>query len=237
MLPHFRPRTCEENLSLIDLLKVYSDHSNLSKLPSLTSTKLFLRKPGLLTILSFGREEPGSEVRGVLFKNSGPGLIIIDDLEDPELIENKEYRDKLHQWLYADVIKAVPRIGPASKTWKIIYIDTLKHEDSVMQRLLDSPDWKSVRLEACDDNFKSTAPEFVSDEDIRIEWQKHVDAGQTDVFFRELRNLPISTKDSAFQQQYFKYYNVPLERPFKEGRDLRKTDAELQSNHEIELWL
>jgi hypothetical protein len=176
----------------------------------------------------------GQQVRGVLFKNSRPGLVIIDDLEDPELIENKEYRDKLHQWLYADVIKAVPRIGEAAKTWKIIYIDTLKHEDSVMQRLLDSPDWKSIRLEACDDNFHSTAPEFVSDEDIQKEWQKHVDAGQTDVFFRELRNLPISTKDSAFQQQYFKYYNVPLEKPFKEGRDLRKTDAELQANHEIE---
>lgn len=173
----------------------------------------------------------GQQVRGVLFKNSRPGLIIIDDLEDPELIESKIYRDKLYQWLYADVMKAVPRIGPEAKNWKIIYIDTLKHEDSVLQRLLDSPDWKSVRLEACDDEFKSTAPEYMSDEEIKVEWQRHVDAGQTDVFFRELRNLPISTRDSSFQTSYFKYYNLPPERAFREGTDLQKHDAELQSEN------
>ncbi len=176
----------------------------------------------------------GQQVRGVLFKNDRPGLIVIDDLEDPEYIENKDYRDKLFQWLYADVIKAVPRIGPQAKTWKIIYIDTLKHEDSVLQRLLDSPEWKSIRLEACDDDFHSTAPDFISDEEIKKEWDKHVEAGQTDVFFRELRNLPISTKDSAFQQQYFKYYNVPPERPFRENIDYKKTDAEIQLDKDIE---
>ncbi len=176
----------------------------------------------------------GQQVRGILYKNSRPLLFIIDDLEDPELIENKDYRDKLYQWLYADVIKAVPRIGPDAKRWKVIYIDTLKHEDSVLQRLMDSPDWHSIRLEACDDNFKSTAPEFLSDEDIALEWDKHVNSGQTDVFFRELRNLPISTKDSAFQQQYFKYYNTPPERTLRADIDLKVTDAELQYNKEVE---
>jgi predicted phage terminase large subunit-like protein len=175
----------------------------------------------------------GQQVRGVLFKNDRPGLIVIDDLEDPEKIENDEIRKSWYQWLYADVVKAVPRIGPQAKTWKIVYIDTLKHEDSVLQKLLDSPEWDSVRLEACDDNFKSTAPQFMSDEDVKLEWQNHVDAGQTDVFFRELRNLPISTKDSAFQQQYFKYYNLPLtstQRP----EDIKKFDSEVQQDKNIE---
>lgn len=175
----------------------------------------------------------GQQVRGVLFKNSRPGLIVIDDLEDPDKIENKDYRDGLYEWLYADVIKAVPRIGPGAKNWKIVYIDTLKHEDSVLQRLLNSPEWKSVRLEACDDDFKSTAPLFMSDADIAREWQQHVDAGQTDVFFRELRNLPISTKDSAFQQNYFKYYNLPPERGSTEN-DLKKLDVEIQTDKNIE---
>ncbi len=176
----------------------------------------------------------GQQVRGILYKNSRPLLFIIDDLEDPEQIENKDYRDKLFQWLYADVIKAVPRIGPEAKKWKVIYIDTLKHEDSVLQRLLDSPDWHSIRLEACDDNFKSTAPEFLSDEDILAEWDKHVNSGQTDVFFRELRNLPISTKDSAFQQQYFKYYNVLEPKAPRSDIDLKLHDSELNSGRDVE---
>lgn len=175
----------------------------------------------------------GQQVRGVLFKNDRPGLIIIDDLEDPEQIINDEYRKKQYEWLYADVIKAVPRIGPLAKDWKIVYIDTLKHEDSVLQKLMDSSEWASVRLEACDDDFKSTAPGFISDEDIKKEWEQHVTAGQTDVFFRELRNLPISTKDAAFRVEYFKYYNLPIGRPKREG-DIETLDVEVQQNQNIE---
>ena len=118
--------------------------------------------------------------------------------------------------------------------YELIAFDTLKHEDSVLQKLLDSPEWESVRLEACDDDLNPTAPEFMSKEAIEKEWQHHVEAGQTDVFYRELRNLPISTKDAAFQQDYFKYYNVPPERHFREGIDLKLTDAEVQTNKHIE---
>lgn len=175
----------------------------------------------------------GQQVRGVLFKNDRPGLIVIDDLEDPEQVTNDEIRKGWKEWLYADVLKSIPRIGEGAKTAKIVYIDTLKHEDSVLQQLLNSEEWDSVRLEACDDNFKSTAPDFMTDEAIDKEWQEHVKAGQTDVFFRELRNLPISTKDSSFRQEYFKYYNLPPERSFTDN-DLKKTDAELQHDRNIE---
>jgi len=175
----------------------------------------------------------GQQVRGVLFKNDRPGLIIIDDLEDPEQIINDDYRKKTYEWLYADVVKAVPRIGPLAKSWKIVYIDTLKHEDSVLQKLLDSNEWKSIRLEACDDNFQSTAPGFISNEDIQKEWEQHVAAGQTDVFFRELRNLPISTKDAAFRVEYFKYYNIPFGNTKREG-DIETFDVDIQQNNNIE---
>lgn len=173
----------------------------------------------------------GQQVRGVLFKNDRPGLIVIDDLEDPQKIENEEIRKGWYEWLYADVIKAVPRLH---KNWKIVYIDTLKHEDSVLQKLLDSPEWKSIRLEACDDEFKSTAPHFMSDDEIQKEWDDHVAAGQTDVFFRELRNLPISTKDSAFQREYFRYYSLPPDKPVREDQDLKLVDPDVQNNQYIE---
>ncbi len=175
----------------------------------------------------------GQQVRGVLFKNDRPGLIVIDDLEDPEQIVNDEYRRKQYEWLYADVVKSVPRIGEMAKSWKIVYIDTLKHEDSVLQKLLDSPEWASVRLEACDDNFQSSAPEFMSNEDVMKEWNQHVTAGQTDVFFRELRNLPISTKDSSFRTDYFHYYNIPFGNARKEG-DVETLDVDIQQNQNIE---
>ena len=168
----------------------------------------------------------GQQVRGVLFKNSRPGLFVIDDLEDAKKVDNPDLRADLFQWLYADVIKAVPR---TNMDWKIIYIDTLKHEDSVLQKLLDSDDWHSIRLEACDDDFKSVAPNFMSDEMIKKEWEEHVALGQSDVFYRELRNLPISDKDATFKVEDFKYYNIPPDRTPRD-QDLKITDIEVQQN-------
>ncbi len=172
-------------------------------------------------------------VRGVLFKNSRPGLIVLDDIEDPFKVENEEIRTRWYSWLYADVIKALPRTGPIAKRTKIVYIDTLKHEDSVLQKLLDSPEWESIRLEACDDDFNPTAPDFMSKEDILKEWLQHQEAGQTDVFFRELRNLPISTKDATFQRGYFNYYN-PLPDESLGTNSISLNDIDIQLSDHIE---
>ena len=172
----------------------------------------------------------GQQVRGVLFKNDRPGLIVIDDLEDPEKVNNEEIRKGWRRWLYADVIKAIPRLH---RNWKIVYIDTLKHEDSTLQHLLDLNEWKSIRLEACDDDFKSTAPHFMSDAAIAQEWDEHCEAGETDVFFRELRNLPISTKDAAFQKDYFRYYGHARTEQIKEN-DLKLIDPEIQNDNKVE---
>lgn len=145
----------------------------------------------------------GQQIRGLLFQNARPDLIIVDDLEDPETIENDDIRRKRKEWFNADLLKATSRFD---KNWKIVYIDTLKHEDSLLQSLLDSSDWESVRLEICDDNYEPAAAEFFSKEDIEREVEYHREQGILDVFYREYRNLPISTEDATFSQKYFRYY-------------------------------
>lgn len=148
----------------------------------------------------------GQQIRGVLHVNYRPDLIIVDDLEDPDTIENDEQRTKRKIWFNADLIKAVSRV---SKDWQIVYIDTLKHEDALLQDLLDSKDWESLRLEICDDDLVPTAPEFFTAEDIKREYEYHKEQGILDVFYREYRNLPISTEDATFRQEYFKRYAEP----------------------------
>lgn len=170
----------------------------------------------------------GQQVRGVLFKYNRPGLIVIDDLEDPDTINNEEQRKKLKEWFHADVEKATSRY---LKNWKIVYIDTLKHYDSLLQEILDSSEWDSTRLEACDDNYKSVAPEFMSDEDIQAELDYHREEGILDVFYREYRNLPVATENASFKQEYFRRYNVAGKRT---KNDSSLSEWDLQNDPEIE---
>lgn len=144
----------------------------------------------------------GQQVRGLLYKSDRPDLILIDDLEDPDMIESDIYREKTKQWFFADVEKCISRYD---KNYKMVYIDTLKHEDSLLQMLIDSPDWEHLVLEACDDDLNPTAPEYMDAIEIRKEYDAHESKGMLDVFFREFRNLPISTADPVFDAKNFKH--------------------------------
>lgn len=165
----------------------------------------------------------GQQIRGILYVNARPDLIIVDDFEDPEAVHNENLRKKYKEWFHADLLKAVSRYD---KDYKIIYIDTLKHEDSLLQDLLDNPDWESIRLEICDDNYDPIAPEFFSKEDIMKEVAYHKQEGILDVFYREYRNLPISTEDPVFNSKDFRY--------FREVGDLIQLEKE--SDDKKEHW-
>ena len=172
----------------------------------------------------------GQQVRGVLFKNDRPGLIVIDDLEDKKKVTNEDLRAELKNWLYSDVLESIPQIH---LNWKVVYIDTLKHEAALLQHILESDEWDSVRLESCDDNFESVAPEFVPTSIIKKKWSAAVKAGETDSFFQEHRNLPISSKDKSFKDEYFRYYNRPQGQTYTEN-DAKVFDVELQQSREVE---
>lgn len=155
----------------------------------------------------------GQQIRGVLFGSHRPDLFVIDDLEDPDEVKSDELRQQRKDWFWADLMKSPSRF---SSNWKIIYIDTLKHEDSLLQDLLDSPDWESVRLEICDDNVETRAPEIMPQEELNREYESHKNAGNLDIFYREFRNLPTASEDQSFQQNMFRYFEpTELDRPFE----------------------
>lgn len=143
------------------------------------------------------------QIRGILYKNARPDFFIFDDFEDADEVMSEELRIKLKTKFFADHLKAVSRVD---KTWRIIYIDTLKHEDALLQNLLDASDWDSIRLELCNDELESNAPQFVSTEEIKREHAAHKEQGMLDVFYREFRNLPIATEDAVFRSEFFRYF-------------------------------
>ena len=146
----------------------------------------------------------GQQVRGLLWKKYRPQLIIIDDLEKKDELLNPDNRVILKDWFHSDLEKSINRYA---KDWRIVYIDTLKHEDSLLQELIDSSDWESIVLSICDDSYHSLAPEYMSDEEIQKEIKAHREKGQLDTFYMEYMNLPTAKEDASFRQEYFKYYD------------------------------
>jgi hypothetical protein len=146
----------------------------------------------------------GQQIRGVLYRNARPDLIVVDDLEEAKTITNEDIRRARKEWFDADVLGCVSNTDP---NWQIVYIDTLKHEDALIESLLKAPGWLAIRHELCNDNLESQFPSMVTNETIKLRHDYYKDQGTLDVFYREFRNIPISKEDASFKQEYFQYYN------------------------------
>lgn len=86
----------------------------------------------------------GKRIRGRRHGPYRPDLFIGDDLENDENVNTPEQRDKLQSWL----TKAVLKLGGAGEKFDVIVIGTILHYDSVLNRLLKNPLWRSKKFKA-----------------------------------------------------------------------------------------
>ena len=86
----------------------------------------------------------GQKIRGLKHGAYRPDLVFLDDMENDELVANPKNRDKLQDWLN----KAVGNLGEAGAKIDIIYIGTILHYDSVLNRTLSNPMWHSIIFKA-----------------------------------------------------------------------------------------
>lgn len=97
-----------------------------------------------------------------------PDLIFIDDPENDREIDNEENRNRFRKWLHGSLMNCIDtkRIyafqgqdrhskkmaslyGPKYAMSRIIYVDTLKHEDARIAHLLEDSTWKGCRMSMC----------------------------------------------------------------------------------------
>ena len=86
----------------------------------------------------------GKKLRGLRHGPYRPDLTILDDIENDEQVRNPEQRDKLNAWLN----KTVLALGGAGQKYDVVYIGTILHYDSVLNRMLKNPFWKSIKFKA-----------------------------------------------------------------------------------------
>jgi hypothetical protein len=151
----------------------------------------------------------GQQVRGILFGNHRPDLIIVDDLENSEEVMNEEYRLKLKKWFFSDVLNSVSR---HKKDWKVVFIGTLLHEDSLLATLMNDKEWAHVDIPLFDPyikGYKSNWPQYMSDDEVKSLVEEYRDLGLLDTLYKEYANV-IKSSEAGWNQGYFKYYEEPL---------------------------
>ena len=152
------------------------------------------------------------KVRGLKYRNNRPDFIICDDLENDEMVESKERREKLARWFTGALIPS------AQKDAKIVIIGTILHYDSLLNTLVDEkrfPDWKKRIYRAIMDG-KALWPEHLDLKELETIKQHYLQEGQGYLFYQEYMNDPVSDEFRKFKFEKIKYFD-PKE---QEGRQM-----------------
>lgn len=86
----------------------------------------------------------GKKLRGLRHGALRPDLVVLDDIENDEQVRNPDQRDKTENW----VKKTVLPLGGAADKFDVVWIGTVLHHDSALNRTLNNPLWKSARFKA-----------------------------------------------------------------------------------------
>lgn len=143
----------------------------------------------------------GMKVRGLKFREYRPELILVDDLENDELVENKDRREKLERWFNGALVPSLDRDG------RVIIIGTILHYDSLLAKMLDTEkytEYEKRTYRAVNDG-ESLWPEHLSIEDLEKIKQEYIEKGQASLFYSEYMNDPIDKESQEFKRESFQY--------------------------------
>lgn len=108
----------------------YGDVSvGVSKQREWTKTGLLLNNG--VRILGISR---GQRIRGRRHVQHRPNIVIVDDPEEAEKVDRKEYRDKTERWLRGEVMPAIEETKA-----RLLVLGNILHTDALMTRLKNDP--------------------------------------------------------------------------------------------------
>lgn len=167
-----------------------------------------------LTVNGYGRDElreavriiprgAGMKVRGLRFKQYRPDLIIVDDLENDELVESAERREKLYNWFTRALMPAM-----AKDVGRIIMVGTTLHREALLSKILRKEGmfsgWKTHRYQGIQADGTSLWPERFSIDYLtamRDDPQHEMYLGPIS-FSQEIQNEPISDVDQIIRPEW-----------------------------------
>ena len=164
-------------------------------------------------IMAKGAEQ---KLRGLLWDGKRPDLIILDDLENDEIVLNKERRDKFRRWFYGALMPCRAQNG------LVRYVGTILHMDSMLERLMPVGSdrltvvdglktyttkrtlWKSIKYKAHNEDHSLILwPEKYDAKHFKLLKQEYVTQGIPDVYSQEFLNIPLDESSTYFKKADF----------------------------------
>ena len=205
----------QDNNELIELFGLKKNDKGLVQFAKDTETDIIVEcEDGhKFRIIAKGAEQ---KLRGLIWNGSRPDIIMCDDMENDELVLNKERREKMRKWFKGALLPC------RSDNGIVRMVGTILHADSLLERMMPNPSdnmtvkeelkqyslrkgmWKSVKYRAHNSDFskllwasKKSAAEF------KMLYEEAVKDGTTDIYSQEYLNEPIDESVSFFRKSDF----------------------------------
>ena len=204
----------QENQALIELFGVKRDEKGVVKFLKETETDIVVQfEDGhKCRIIAKGAEQ---KLRGLIWNGSRPDIIICDDMENDELVMNKDRREKMRRWFYSALLPCL------SSTGIVRVVGTILHMDALLERLMPKQfdrwshqedlklwsetrksGWFSIKYRAHNNDFSQVLwPEKHSEQTLRVIKQNYADMGMPDVYSQEYLNIPLDEATAYFKRQ------------------------------------
>lgn len=175
------------------------------------------------------------KVRGLKWNEKRPNLIICDDLENDEIVMNKDRRAKFKRWFNAALVPCLSISG------KLVYVGTILHNDSLLEGLMPKrhkkttikeplkiystkPEygWVSVKYKAHTPDFSEILwPQLYGKEWFINKRNELIEQGIPDVYSQEYLNEPIDESLAYFKRTDFRDF-TELDRELMQKKDWKK---------------
>ena len=205
----------QDNDELIDLFRIKRSENGLVKFVKDSETDIIVEcEDGhKFRIIAKGAEQ---KLRGLIWNGSRPDIIMCDDMENDELVMNKERRDKMRRWFKGALLPC------RSDNGIIRIVGTILHNDSLLESFMPNDSdkmtqrvglktfttrksmWKAVKYRAHNEDFSDLLwPSKKSAEEFKMMYNEAVRDGTTDIYSQEYLNVPLDESVTFFKKGDF----------------------------------
>ncbi len=172
-------------------------------------------------VIAKGAEQ---KLRGLLWNGNRPDIILCDDMENDELVMNKDRREKMRRWFYSALLPCLSQNGI------IRVVGTILHMDALLERFMPEHQigsrkktektigftelsvfakirtpWKSIRYRAHNhDHSQILWPQRYDREYFKAKYEDYVLQGIPDAYSQEYLNTPLDEASAYFKRNDFR---------------------------------